>query len=97
MPTGADGPTVTMPVTESIMIPLIAGSSLKRHWLVPSECPKADEATVRPDVEVKVVEPPVIPTAGLTTTVIAKMPVAFTLSVAVTVSYQVPIAVVESA
>ena len=85
VPTAAVGPTVTIPVTESIVIPVIVGESEKRQGPVPFVRAKAVDFTVRPKVEVTF-EPPVIPTAVLTIIVKVVVPVAPTSSVAVIVS-----------
>ena len=68
-----------------MVIPVIAGEIVKVQGPVPSVRVKAEELTVRPNVEV-IFEPPVIPTGALTITVIAAIPIALTSSVAVTVS-----------
>ena len=75
VPTGAVGPAVTMPVTESIVIPVIVGEIVKRQGPVPSVRVKAEELTVRPNVEV-IFDPPVIPTGAFTITVSAAIPIA---------------------
>ena len=75
MPTCAVAPTVTIPVTESMVIPVIVGEIVNRHGPVPFVRANADELTVLPNVEVTF-EPPVIPTGAFTSTVSAAIPIA---------------------
>ena len=48
VPTGAVGPTVTTPVIESILIPVMVGDREKRQEVVPLVWPKAVEVLVWP-------------------------------------------------
>ena len=85
VPTGAFPATVTTPVVESIVTPVIVGEMEKRHGPVPFVLVNAVDETVRPDVVVTF-DPPVIPTGALTIILKVAIAVAPTSSVAVIVS-----------
>ena len=91
VPTAVLDPTVTMPVTESIVIPVVAGEMLNRYEPVPRVAVKADETLAVPKVVVTL-EPPLITT--IESIVIATLMdfEIFRVSVAVTLSLMVPTA-----
>ena len=83
VPRAAVGPTVTMPVVESIVIPVNVGDRLNVHGPVPLARVKAVDVTVRPNVDVTL-DPPPIETSVFTTMCDEDVAVAPTWSVAVT-------------